>query len=510
MKNLLKLAKIISRQKIQNVKILNGSDAKKNDKLFYKLYNYIVHGKVKTDQEAAKILYGTSPSDPRYKQTKAVLKNRMYNSLLFIKHDYGENQGWQEIEFEAQRLLAIMVQLKNLNLKPEALLLAKKIAKKTALYELTFPNIKALSSLMYYSAMHFGDPDKYEEYEQRLIEQNKVLQAEFFLQRHYYNIVRLYINSKSTFDKIVRYAQKLQKEVEQILSQVHSCDATFYGSMILLIAFSGKKHLKRRIQICEDAIEKILQKKFVHQGALFSLTINLALIFLSDRKYEKSIEQIERAHQWTQEGDFNWFKLKETELLVYLHARRYHKASSILEQVVNKPELKNCPAYIKEIWKINQAYIHLLKETGNIPNEGEITPPFKISKFFNEVPIFSKDKRGLNVSILIVQFIFWLNRGNRDRIINSTEALRQYIYNHLKKPHLKRSNLFLKMLCNIYTKNFNPKEIQRKVRKWHNELIKTPLDLNNQPFEIELIPYEDLWKMVSSILEKNYPSGKLL
>ena len=49
---------------------------------------------------------------------------------------------------------------------------------------------------------------------------------------------------------------------------------------------------------------------------------------------------------------------------------------------------------LDEQWRIIEAYANLLDI-----NTGQV---FRVSRFLNEVPIFSKDKRGNNIAIIVI------------------------------------------------------------------------------------------------------------
>ena len=52
--------------------------------------------------------------------------------------------------------------------------------------------------------------------------------------------------------------------------------------------------------------------------------------------------------------------------------------------------------------------------------------PFRINKFLNEVPIYSKDKRGSNISILIIHVFYLFINKKYDLILNRLESIKAY------------------------------------------------------------------------------------
>ena len=64
----------------------------------------------------------------------------------------------------------------------------------------------------------------------------------------------------------------------------------------------------------------------------------------------------------------------------------------------------------------------------------------------NEVVVFTKDKAGYNLTVLIAQIILSLKHGNNDKVVEKNEALKLYLSRHIKKERNPRSYYFLKML----------------------------------------------------------------
>ena len=118
------------------------------------------------------------------------------------------------------------------------------------------------------------------------------------------------------------------------------------------------------------------------------------------------------------------------------------------------------------------------------------------------MPIFSKDKRGLNISILIVHVLFLLLRKKYDEIIDRVDALSQYKHRHLRDDASMRSNFFINMLLQVPKRDFHPRAAERHAEPWIKKLQQTPINIAEQGIEVEVIPYEALWDMVIDILER--------
>ena len=127
---------------------------------------------------------------------------------------------------------------------------------------------------------------------------------------------------------------------------------------------------------------------------------------------------------------------------------------------------------------------------------------FKIGKFLNEVPVFSKDKRGLNVSIIIVQIMLLLKQKKYNAIIDKMAGLERYSSRYLNMFNTYRCNCFIKMLLQLEKRSFHPIAVQRHTEKYMEKLQKVPLEKSEAVLEMEIIPYDTLWKMILKLLAK--------
>ncbi|MBK8192313.1 MAG: hypothetical protein IPK76_03660 [Lewinellaceae bacterium] len=61
-----------------------------------------------------------------------------------------------------------------------------------------------------------------------------------------------------------------------------------------------------------------------------------------------------------EKGSFNWFKVQELYFLLALHTQHYDDAYDTCEAALQVSKLAEQPVQIQEMWKIYEAYMHLL------------------------------------------------------------------------------------------------------------------------------------------------------
>jgi hypothetical protein len=119
------------------------------------------------------------------------------------------------------------------------------------------------------------------------------------------------------------------------------------------------------------------------------------------------------------------------------------------------------------------------------------------------MPIFSKDKRGLNISILIVQILLLIHYRKHDAAMGRIESIEKYCSRYLRHGDTFRSNCFIKMLLQIPKSKFQTNSLIRKTEKLVELIKSVPLESARQTSEIEIVPYEDLWELVLDTTSKS-------
>ena len=126
----------------------------------------------------------------------------------------------------------------------------------------------------------------------------------------------------------------------------------------------------------------------------------------------------------------------------------------------------------------------------------EKLPDFKLGKFLNTTPVFSKDKMGINVSILLMHIAYLLQRKDFNAIIDRTDSLNQYAYRYLRNDDSFRSNCMIKMVIQMTKADFNKVRTERYTIDLRKKLSSVNLSGSGENIEIEIIPFEILWEIM--------------
>ncbi len=120
------------------------------------------------------------------------------------------------------------------------------------------------------------------------------------------------------------------------------------------------------------------------------------------------------------------------------------------------------------------------------------------------MPEYSRDKRGYNVAILIFQLVHYLQQRLLEPVLVRLERLRKYQQRHLRDAATLRSRTFLRLLLLLPEAEFDPKELAQRDKALLTTLRQAPL-AGEADAEVELIPYENLWKLILYVLRQGGP-----
>lgn len=202
-------------------------------------------------------------------------------------------------------------------------------------------------------------------------------------------------------------------------------------------------------------------------------------------------------------GSLGWYLIAHYTLKAQLYSGNYIKAIELISLMLDNPKFPRLQENFKEIFFTTLGYIHIVVDSGVAGDPKEISkkvPEFKLGRFLNTTPVFSKDKRGINVSILLMHIAFLLQRKDYNAIIDRTDSLNQYAYRYLRKDDSFRSNCMIKMVIQMTKADFHPVRTARYTADLRKELSHVTLAGSGENIEVEIIPFEVLWDIMTKAL----------
>ena len=189
------------------------------------------------------------------------------------------------------------------------------------------------------------------------------------------------------------------------------------------------------------------------------------------------------------------------------YKKDYQEAHNILNEAMNHRRFKTLPSAEQESWKIYEGYIHLLIAAGKIEQsetqkQVRGKKKFRPARYLNSIPNFSKDKRGMNIPVLITHAIYLLYEKKYEKSYDRMLALQKYNERHLKEgDDTFRTWCFLQALLQIQKADFQRAGAEKRAAKYLQRMSNQPVQYLNAPHEVEAIPYEHFWEMAMDALQ---------
>lgn len=501
MRDLVELVGLLEKTKLKSNGVMKW--IVEPDSKMEQLFEAISEKEVQSDEDAVKIFGNGQAGSATLSTVKSKLKERLLDSFFLLHFKEANFSSRQKAFFECYKKWATVMTLLSRNAKTIGIDQLERLLRHTMHFEFTELTLDILRVLRLQYSVVDGDIKKYETVRDQYTRYEQIWMMENKAEQYYSDLMIQFTNSKSTQLEVVEQAKVCYAELAPFMAECSSFKLHMFGRLVEMMIYNGENDYVNTARLCEDAIRFFDQKEYDSGLPLQVFYYNLIVCYLQLREFEKGQAVINRCSYYFEEGSFNWFKLQELFFLLAMHSGRYEEAYWLYEKVVNYPRFEEKAVQITEMWKIYQAYLYFLIKIGKIP-PGIVSAKiskFKLARFLNEIPLFSKDKRGMNISILIVQILHALADKNYDQTADRIETIEKYCSRYLRDNDTYRSNCFIKMLLQLPLASFHREAVARKTERYYKMLSDVPLEAARQAHEIEIIPYETLWDITVAALD---------
>lgn len=504
MRNLVEVSKIVTKKRVSKIEIFDKSLLNKKDSKFNEFYDGLVNEKFGTDEEAAEFLYATTPLDDKYRQLKSRFTKRLLNTLFFLDANDPSFSDYHRAYYSCNKNWALVRILLGSGARMSAIKITKKILKVAQNYRFSDMILNCARIMMSHMSI-LGNEREYEKFVDVANEARESLTAEMRAEELYQRLTIKFAKSVSQKVELAEVADQYLEEVRSLSEKHNSYNLHWYFYNIWILARQIRGDFAGTVEVCEKA------EAFLAENPPFNQQKNLAHIalvklncYLQLRDYEQGRENAEKCLQLFEEGKNTWFVFLEYYFLLAMHTENYINAAGIYLKVTNHARFPYTAEARQEKWKIFEAYLNYIFETEGLDRsllQNNKKRKFRLLKFLNEVPTFSKDKKGFNVSILIIQILYLLEKGDYDAIINRSEALNVYCSRYLRKGDSFRSSCFIKMLLVMEKEDFKYERTKQMANKYFRKMVDFSREEGNEVKDSEVIPYEALWQKVLNRLK---------
>ncbi len=464
-----------------------------------------------TEDELLKEFYGDKFDRAAAKSLIYRLEAKLLNDFFLNMH---EKEALDERAFAkplVSKYYTIGLVFLKLFERAAAIELFQRVLKFSLFYEFTDFALLASNNLMFHYGLSQPNTKKMLE----IIDQNQKLNQLFFqennVQMIYVKVTHILIKNNGKLSP--RFNSELRDEYEEmnlITSQYKSYENLLYTFDVTYQYYSIIGNHEKAAKTCIDLIGKIQDTKSTERLLSFTIRKNLGTSLFYLGNYEESIENLLLSLSLTKKGSRYWIFTTSVLFLSYSRLNDYQKLLDITIEVLNQKASFNWEMY-QELWKIREAYIHLLIRTEKItirPDQQNMLRNFSLSKFLNDVPFYSKDKTGQNINIICLQILFLLLEKKYNKIFDKAESLEQYTYRYILKNNYFRAHCFIKMVLNSIKASFHPFKTRRLNEDLFEKLKRVQVTIDDNDPQIEIIPYDIQWQIFLEILDKNAASAK--
>ncbi len=473
-------------------------EAEEGETKYLQLMRGLGKGGWENEEEAIQDIYNKDLGIKTFEMLKSRAKERLVNMIFQLDTQKRFKSSYDKAYFSACKNLLAGVILKNQNKQSsgnEQLKLALITARKFYFTDLMITALR----LLRYASSFSGSKKKFLQYDSELKNATHTLNAELLAEELDQKIILEIVTSMATKDELVETARQSYIRLKNVVKSHDTYTTRLSMYRIGLRYFENSDDYKNAIKLADEcegylhANPHLIQKVRLGEMNLHKLSGSLHL-----RDYENGSRYAATCMTLFNPGTLNWLIFLEYHFLLCLHTKNYSKANEIYRQVIGHPSFKVYPPQSKEKWKIFESFLNYA-----IPSKGTASKNFNVSRFLNEVPIFSKDKAGYNLSIIVAQVLLSLNIGDYNKILDKAEPLKIYASRYISKERNPRSYYFIKMLLVMVKYDFDAKKTAQIANKFFTKLKDAHLGLQSELETLEVIPYDVLWPEILTKLETN-------
>ncbi len=453
------------------------------------------------------------PAELGKKETKKFL-NFALDHVLLMNGGFPKSRSLGLQYYHCQKLLLLAEILNTLVLRTAAIVVAETLVSKSNKYY--FLNLSFQAYRIIYSAKNqLGDFKGVDLATKQFQLYLKYYELEKKIEIEFNRLQRSVSASAATNPQLITQADEIINQFEEYEGQLPSFYFHYFFYYIKYIKYSYSKKHDEVFKLAVGALDYFESLPFHYTPGKNLYSIIQIIYLIQNREYDTASFLINKTKAYLSPYSTTWYRVIENELILYFHKGDFNTAVELYFRSINKNAQVSNTNKLQDHWLLYEAYINLVLETNSATYDGR-RKRFSIQKFINDQPRFSKDKRAMNIPILIAQMVFFIVRKQYNKAIDRIESLDKYASRYLRNDETFRSNCFIKMLIEIPKNSFNRLRVERAAEKYFNRLLDSDIDLIDQPFEIEIIPYERLWAMIMNHLRPDHhytpkvPRGPIL
>ena len=514
MKYLLEISKIVTKKKVRKIEIFDDHSLKHKNSKFNEFYESLMTGKLKNDRDAATLLYDCSPTDDKYRQLKSRFKKRLLNTLFFLDVNLPATSSYDRAYYSCNKDWTLVKILLSNDAEHTAASLARQLLTTSRKFKFADVIVNCSRILRRYASLQ-GDEKKYTLYDECIKEYQEVLTAEIRSEEYYQRTLIMYRNI-SSIDEASKERLKTYCDDLVMLSEAFDSPVINYNMyMVWAYRFEMLSDYSSALQVCATAENYIENNPTYYQDdklALFQLKKMNAYLHLchystgteKNNYYKEGKLNAEKCLKSFPEGSDIWFTFMEYYLLMSIHTDNFINALAIYKQASANSKFKKLTGVEKQKWLMYDMYLNYIVESQRTNNPilgAQQRSSFRVSRILKQEASYPKKQRILNIYLMIVQALFFIEKHSYAEATERIEALRNAANHQLRNNNHFRVIQFIRLLQQLARVDFQYDEL-KNVEKTFNRLVNKPFVYYGSLEELEIIPYDKLWLMLLDRLKK--------
>jgi hypothetical protein len=498
MKNLLEIAKIVTRKRVNKIEIFDANTMRNKKSKFNQFYDALLKNKLKNDRDAASYLYKSTPTDAKYRQLKSRFKKRLLNTLFFLDINTPNAPNYERAYFSCHKDWVLIKILMANNADHTAESMARQMLTTALKFKFSDIIINAARILRSYAAKA-DDQKQFEQYNDLIQEYKEIVNAEIRSEELYQQVLMAYQQSSRDLPD---YLQDVQNYANLLMSLSDIYDSpiiSYHVYMVWIMQFELNHDYESLLELCEQASKNLLNNpKFQREEQQIQFFIKQMSAYLHLRNYRQGKDSAEQCLRILTDRNQNWFIFMEYYLLLVFHTENYIQAAAILKRTKGESSFKKLDHSTREKWFLFEAYLNYIIEVPQKNNpvlRTQRSRSFKVQQFINLPATFPRAYRNYNILLLILQTLFLIDKKSHVLANEKLDQLKTLTSKRQKTEQYFRARQFVKLLQQLSKADFQSSEV-RNTDKYYERLIQTPFFYRGLVSELEIIPYEMLWQMV--------------
>ncbi|MDZ7607220.1 MAG: hypothetical protein U5K79_16930 [Cyclobacteriaceae bacterium] len=333
-------------------------------------------------------------------------------------------------------------------------------------------------------------PHLFEETQVKLKECRQLFIMEEEVRTQYYFTRMMILKSVNSRKKNLDAADELIVHLEKLWANTKSYNVFHYLIQLKLLVWELKGEFLEIIPILRE-IETGQYRGItlnIYRLDLQSIILSLAFAYFRGKKYEDGLKYIKKNAGLIQKKSSAWFRLNETYFLTSMFLADYELAVDTIESVMQSEGFEDLPEDELVKWKLYSVYLILMKH-------GPAYLLKQHKQLIEKVPENVAGMEGFNLAVFIIQFIYYLDAADVQRLTAIRNELKGYMANHFKENFSYRSRTFYKLMNIVVENKLDQQKIQVKSRYLLNKLRSNQIVGSIYP-EYEIVPLETLWQVI--------------